>query len=204
MARLVWGRSTACASPSGGRSVSGVQPDDNGCQNQHGAIIERAFLVTRRQPTPLFEPIDAALHHVAPRVDERSEDQRATWVSGPLRSLVASLWDGVLDLPLPQQAPTAQIAVALVSDEAIWAGAWSSTSTDAWDTNAVQDGLPLRAVMPLSWGDDNGEGSPAAVTGAMELGRQPSTAAPEPLVGWVRDPFFSSARRRRCRAPLAC
>lgn len=125
----------------------------------------------------MFEPIDAALHHIAPRVDDLVKDQRTTRSSRALRPLVASLWDGVLDLPLPQHAPTAQIAVPLVGDEVVWAGAWSSTSTGAWDTNAVQDGLQLRAVMPMSWRDHNGEGSPAAVTGEMELGGQPSAAA---------------------------
>ena len=42
----------------------------------------------------------------------------------------------------------------------------------------------------LSWRNHDGERSPATVTGEMKLGGQPSTAASEPFVGWVRDPFF--------------
>jgi hypothetical protein len=176
-----------------GTLISRVKPEDDGGQDQHGPIVDGAFLVTRRQATPLFEPIDAALHHVAPRVDDRIEDERTAWSRRPLRPLVASLGDGVLDLPLPQQAPTAWVTVALVGDEVVWAGTWSSTSTGAWDTDAIQDRLQLRAVMALSQGDDDGERSPAAVAGQMKLGGQPSAAAPKSLVGWVRDPFFSSA-----------
>jgi hypothetical protein len=39
----------------------------------------------------LFEPIDAALDDIAPRVDGLVEDQRTPQPSRPLRSLVASL-----------------------------------------------------------------------------------------------------------------
>jgi hypothetical protein len=37
----------------------------------------------------------------------------------------------------------------------------------------------------------------------MKLGRQPAAAAPKPLIDGVGNPFFSSARLRRRRAPLA-
>ena len=77
-------------------------------------------------------------------------------------------------------------------------------SAGAWDPDAIQHSLQLRTVMALSWGNDDGERPAAAVTGEMELGSQPSTAAPESFVGLVRDPLFSSARLRRRHAPLAC
>jgi hypothetical protein len=38
----------------------------------------------------------------------------------------------------------------------------------------------------------------------MDLARQPAAAASASLVGWVLDPFFSSAQLGRRRAPLAC
>ena len=78
------------------------------------AVVERTLLVARRQPTPLFEPIDTALHHIAPRIGRRIEDEWTPAPSRSLRSLVAALWDGVLDLSLPRPAPTARITVALV------------------------------------------------------------------------------------------
>src|SRR5262249_39919241 len=152
----------------------------------------------------LFEAIDAALHHIAPSVDDRIEDERTACSRRPLRPLVASLGEGVLDLPLSQQAPTARIAVALVGNEAVGARAWPPASTSAWNPDALQDGDQLGTVMTLSRGNYNGERPSLAVTGKMELGGQPSTAASEPFVAWVLDPFFSSARLRRRRAPLAC
>jgi hypothetical protein len=110
----------------------------------------------------------------------------------------------MLDLPLAQPAATPRIAVAFVTDEVIWARPRSPPPGGARNTDAVQDGLELRAVVALSRRDDNGERPPAPVTGEMELGRQPATTASESLVGGVGDPFFSSARLRRRRAPLAC
>jgi hypothetical protein len=52
--------------------------------------------------------------------------------------------------------------------------------------------------------DDDRERPSFAVAGQMELGCQSTAAAPESLVGRVADPFFSSARLGRRRAPLAC
>jgi hypothetical protein len=188
----------------GQSDASAFEPEDDGGEDEHGAVVERTFLVARRQATPLFESIDAALDHVAPCVDRGIEEERSPWPSCSLRALVASLGNRVLDLPLAQQAPTAAIAVALVGDEVIWAGAWSPAPSHAWDTDAIQDRLQLGTVMTMSWGNDDGERPPAAVTGEMKLGRQPSTAASESFVGRVGDLFFSSARLRRRRAPLAC
>jgi hypothetical protein len=99
----------------------------------------------------------------------------------------------VRDLPPPQQLTTPRIAVALVGDEPIRARARSPPPTRSPDTNPIQDGRHLGAVMPVSWGDDDGEGPPVAVTGQMELGRQPAAAAAEPLIGSVLDPLFASA-----------
>jgi hypothetical protein len=47
--------------------------------------------------------------------------------------------------------------------------------------------------MALSWRNHDGKRTAFAVTGQMELGRQPSAAAPESFIGRVLDPFFSSA-----------
>jgi hypothetical protein len=186
-----------------GELVSRVEPDDNRSDDHHRPVINRTLLVTRGQPAPLFEPVDTALHHVAPRVDDPVKDQRTARSRGPLRLLVTSLRNRVLDLTLPQHAAAAWIAVALISYEAVRTCPWSPASAGAWDADVVQDCLQLRTIMAMSRRDHDGEWSPAAVASEMKLGRQSATAAPKPLVGGVRDPFFSSARLRRCRAPLA-
>jgi hypothetical protein len=97
------------------------------------AVVERTLLVARRQPTPLFEPIDTALHHIAPRVDRLTEDEWTPAPSRSLRSLVAALWVGAFDLSLPRQAATARITVPLVVDEVVgvlpWRCAFSSRAT---------------------------------------------------------------------------
>jgi hypothetical protein len=183
---------------------SGVKPEDDRGQDEHGAIVDRALLVAGRQPTPLFEPIDAALHHVAPRIDRLVEDQ---WTPAPSRStlsLIAPLWNGVLDLSLAQHAPTAGITIAFVSDEAIGTRPRSSAPRSARNADAIQDRFQLRTVMAMPWADHNGKRSSATVTSEVELGGQPATAASEPFARRMVDPFFSSARLRRRRAPLAC
>jgi hypothetical protein len=168
---------------------SRVEPNDDGSDDDHCSVIRRSLLIAGRQPTPLLQAVDAALDHVATGVDRLVNDEWTTRSSRPLRALVAPLWNGVLDLPPAQQAPTAGIAIAFISDEVIWAGAWSPAPCGVWDPDAVQHGSQLGTIMTLSWGNDDGEGPPAAVTGEMELGRQPSTAAPEPLIGRVLDPL---------------
>ena len=130
-----------------------VEPEDDGGENKHCAIIDRALLISGGDPTPLFEPIDAALHHVATGRDGFVKEEGPSWSNCPLRTLVVSLGNGVLDLPLAQPPSTARIAVAFVGDEPIRASAWSPPPGGAWDPDAVQDGLQLRTIVTLSWGN---------------------------------------------------
>lgn len=183
---------------------STFEPKDNGRQDEHRAVIERPLLITRSQAAPLLEPIDAALDDVATGIDGCVEDERTPRARCPLGSLVTPLGNGVFDLSLAQHAPTARIAIALVGDEPKRAGAWPSSSTRAWDANAVQYRPQLRAVMALAWCDDDRERPSLAVAGEVQLGRQPSTAPSQSLVGRVLDPLFTSAWLGRRRAPLAC
>lgn len=89
-----------------------------------------------------------------------------------------------------EQATTAWITVPFVSDEVIRPGPRSSAPTKPWDTNACQHRLQLRIIVPLSGRDDNRERSPFPVAGQMELGRQPSPAAPEPFITRMLTPFL--------------
>ena len=116
---------------------SRLKPDDDGGQDNHRAIIERAFLIPGGYTAPLFKPVDAAFHHVASRIDRLVKDEWTTRSRRASRSLVASLWDRMLDLPLAQPAATPWIAVAFVSDEAIRAGPWSSASAGAWNPDTL-------------------------------------------------------------------
>jgi hypothetical protein len=109
---------------------SHVQPDDDCSEDDHGAIIDGTFFIACSQPAPLLQPIDAALDHVAPGVDRRVEDQRTPWLGIALCPLITTLWDSVRNLSCPQQPTTARVAVALISDDAIWQGAWAPAS--AW------------------------------------------------------------------------
>jgi hypothetical protein len=99
----------------------------------------------------------------------------------------------VRDLALTQKVAAARTTIALVGDEPVRPGPWASGPPGSTDANAVQDGLQLRTVMAVSQSDDDGKRSPLAVTGEVELGGQSAPAAPEPLVGGVVDPLFSSA-----------
>jgi hypothetical protein len=184
--------------------ASRAQPDDDGGENHHRLVVDRPLLIARGDPTLLLEQSAAALHHVAPRLDRLVEEEGSSWLNCALPSLGKSLGNRVRDPPLPQQSATARAPVAFVGDEAVGPGPWLPPPAGARSTNAVQNGLELRAVMALPWRDDDGERTPMAVTGEVEFGGQSAPAASESFIGRMGDPFFSSARLRRRRAPLAC
>lgn len=183
---------------------SGLEPDDDGSDDDQRPIVGRPFLVARCQPAPLLEPVDAPFHDVASGIDCLVEGQRPTRLTGALRPLITALRDGMRDLALPEHPATARITIAFVGDKSIGPGAGTTASTGSWHTNPVQDRRQLRTVMPMAGRDDDRERSSFAVAGQMHFARQPAAAAPESLVGGVVDPFFSSARLGRRRAPLAC
>jgi hypothetical protein len=94
-------------------SYAGLEPEDYRGEDEHRAVVGGAFLLAGRHPTPLFESINAALDHIAARIDRLLEDE---WMPGPrrsLRTLVASHWNGIRDLSLPQHAATEQQEIAL-------------------------------------------------------------------------------------------
>lgn len=169
---------------------SRLEPENDGSNDDHCAVVDGAFLVAGRQPPPLFEPVDAALDHIPPRVNCLIEDQGATRSRRATRALIAALRDGVRDLPPLEQPAAARITVAFVGDDAIWSSTGTSASAWSWDTNTVQYRRQLGTVMPLSWGNDDRKRSPFAITGQVKLGRQPSATVSEPLVTWVAYALF--------------
>jgi hypothetical protein len=86
--------------------ASRFEPDDNGGDDHHRPVVDGAFFVARSESTPLLEPIDAALDHIASRIDGRVEGQRAARSAGAVRALIAALRDGVRDLPPSEQLAT--------------------------------------------------------------------------------------------------
>jgi hypothetical protein len=189
---------TVCAAETaflcyGGADASRCEPDDDGGQDEHRPKVDGALLVARGESTPLFEPIDAAFHHVATFVSRLVEGQRATWSGSASRPLIGTLGNGVGDVALAQEPPTARVAVAFVGDDPIWPGAGPTTPTGAWHPDAVEHRGQLGAVMALSWGDHDRKRSPLAVAREVKLGRQSAAAAPESFIGRVLDPLFTSA-----------
>jgi hypothetical protein len=172
---------------------SRVEPDDDGSDHDHRPIVGGALFVAGSQAPPLLEAVDAALDHVAACVGRLVEGERATWPFVASHPLIAALGNGVRDVPLAQEPPTARVAVAFVSDDAIRPSARPSPPTGAGHADALKHGCQLGAVMALSWGDHDRERPSRAVAGQMELGRQPAAAAPEPFVARMLDPLFTSA-----------
>ena len=170
-----------------------VEPDDDGGEDHHRAVVDGAFLVAGGQPAPLFEAVDAAFHDVASGIGRSVEGQRTTRPRGAARALVGALGNGMWDLALMQEPPTAGIAVALVGNEPVWPRAGSSAPARPPDANAVEHRLQLGTVMALSWRNDDGEWPPLAVAGEVKLGRQSAPAASEAFVVRVLEPLFSSA-----------
>jgi hypothetical protein len=149
---------------------SRLEPHDNGGDDDHRPVVDRPLLVASREPAPLFEPVDAALHDVAPRIDRLLKCQRATTPCRAPRPLITPLWDGVRDLARSEQSPTARIAISFVGDEAIWTRPRPSPPTGSWNTDAAQHRRQLRAVVPLSWRDHDRERSAFPIAGEVKLG----------------------------------
>src|SRR5262249_2986497 len=59
------------------------KPEGDGRDDDHRPLVDRAFLVARRQPTPLFQAVDAPFHDVATFVDRLAVSQGTT---GPERT----------------------------------------------------------------------------------------------------------------------
>ena len=115
---------------------SRLEPEDDRGDDDHRAIVGGALFVAGGQSAPLLEPIDTTLDHIPTGVDRLVEGERTARPSRPPGTLIPSLGDCVRDLALAQQATTTRVAVALVSDDALWTCPWSSTPSRPWDTNA--------------------------------------------------------------------
>src|SRR5487761_2505763 len=122
---------------------------DDGSQHEHGAVINGAHLIERRQLTPLLELIVAALDDIASGIGRFVEGQWTPRLGSALRPLIAPLWDSVRNPPLAQQASATRITIAFVGDQPTRTGAEVSAPTRAGNLNALQERGQLHAVMLL-------------------------------------------------------
>lgn len=95
------------------------------------------------------------------------------------------------DVPLPHESPTARVTVTFVGDDLIHSGARTLTSTWSRGAHLIEHGRQLGAVMAVSWRDHHQKRAALAVTGEMDLARQPALAAPQPFIGWMLDPLVA-------------
>src|SRR5919198_6422097 len=83
-------------------------------------IVQRTFLISRREAPVLLQAVDHALHAFAGAVNGP--------IKGTCPALVALAWNGDADAMLPAIAPDLATAVALVAHEAVGAAFGSSPS----------------------------------------------------------------------------
>jgi hypothetical protein len=133
----------------------------------------------------VLEPSDGPLDHVALPVAHQID---LGWTAPPWSPpdagglLVGPLGDGVGDPPLAQQPAAGTVAVAAVGDQ--MRRALTRPTRPAWagDSDGVQQCAELGALVALAGGDQHAERPPAAITGEMELGREPASATAQCLV----------------------
>lgn len=192
-----------------GRSVTELHqgPSSNGSYpEQERRECDRCFvgggglLVSRGDAAEALEPVEAAFDGVASAVGLAVEDWRPPAAAAAIVTvllLVGLLGDGVCDAAFAQVSAEAAGAVRLVRDDLAGSAAWSAKA-ETRNPNALQQGACADAVVSLARCHEDGQGTPAAVAGEVDLGGQ-SAAGPSDgmVVGFAgRGPFL--------RPPAAC
>ena len=101
-----------------GSDGSCAQPDHQRSDHNRYPVVHDPLLVASGDPTPLFEPVYASLHHVAPRVGLSVEARRPYCALGPSLALVVPLGDRVQDAAVLEELATAGKAEAFIGDQA--------------------------------------------------------------------------------------
>jgi hypothetical protein len=165
------------------QSIPATLYPEEGCGNDpHTTVTRPSFLVARRQPTELLEPVDQPLHAVALSVDGSIKRSCLLLVFPPRERLPDTL--------SPQISATFSAAVARVAHHTLRA---QFRSPPAWplDCSLLHHLLKDGAFMLLTWCEQNGHRLAIALYSQMDLGTKASLAAPESLGLWV--PFFAPA-----------
>src|SRR5688572_29792397 len=164
-----------------------AEPEDDGGDDQDGAVVGGAFGVAGGQGAELLEPGEAALDDVAAGIDLPVEGRwaaagRALGLA-PV-GLVGAFGAGEGDAAGAQRGPGGGVGVGPVGDHPVRASA-RSAGAGAGDRDLVEQRQQLRVVPGLAGGEPAaGASEGLAVDGELV---DPSGAAP---------PFF--------RAPAAC
>jgi hypothetical protein len=148
--------------------VCKLQPEHDGCNEQHRMIVLGALLIPGRNPAILFEAIDQALHLVAQPVDSPIKRPRA--------ALIPFAGNGEADPMLPQVTPDRPTAVGLIAHQAPRAP-FGPATTGPFDRPLLQQAHQQRGLMPLPWGQEPGEGVPVALGPQMDVGAEAPLAA---------------------------
>lgn len=177
--------------------------------NQHCRLVPHSQLVVPRGHRAVaFQPVDPALHRVAVLVVLLVE------VRGPAASgaelgavayLVGLLRDGAVDPASAQVGAVRARAVGFVGTNPGGFGTRTS-GTGAWDADAFEDGLEVRAVVPVPGGDQQRQRPLSLLGREVDLRGQAASRASEAVVGGLgvdtagrlalQIPFL--------RAPAAC
>jgi hypothetical protein len=157
-------------------------PEDEGGQDDAGAVVGSALVVPGRDRTVLLEPADTALDHIALPIAHQVNSWWPSTTPAPARPsglLVRPFRDGGRDPTTAQHRPAARIRIAAVGYLVVRALAWTATPARSCDGDGVQQGLKLGALMALARGDQQRQWSAVAVPGEMDLGREPTPASPQ-------------------------
>ena len=92
------------------------------CEAEPGVIVPGVLVRTHRDPSPLFEPVEAPLHDIASPVALAlvfTEVDRPARASAPVRDLIGPLGDRGRDAMPAQPGPVRLRGVALVCNQAV-------------------------------------------------------------------------------------
>lgn len=131
-----------------------------------------------------FQPVDAALHRVALAVVDLVELRRSATAGTAfltVADLVGFLRDGAADTTSAQVGTVRAGAVGLICPDLVRPGARSARSRAGYP-DGLQDRLELRAVVPVTGGDDERERLLPLLDGQVQLGGQPAARASETVV----------------------
>ncbi len=91
------------------------RPHQKRCEGDGCLVGLGGLVVAGGDAAPLFQPVEAAFHHVALLVELLVEGWRASAAAEPVADLVGSFGDGVADAPPPEPGADGLGAVALVA-----------------------------------------------------------------------------------------
>lgn len=145
----------------------------------------RSFVLPGRHGAEPLECVYGALDFVPAGVPVPVEAGGATAPAAtPLTvgTLIPALGDGVPDLPSAQVAAVSTRAVRLIAAHVVRSCPRVSPKR-ARDTDSVQDRNQLRCITPLPRRDQDSQRTAPALTGKMDLCREPAARATDRLIG---------------------